>query len=258
MLKKRFTPNGTPEISAHGQGKAEYFTLIELLVVIAIIAILAAMMLPALSAARERARSANCINKLKQQGTACMIYAQDSNDYLPIDEDEKQTDNNIVSEGTLSYILYRGQYLAFDVPLQGVTEGRERYYEMYFRCPSDPGSYSGSSTKGWDYASAKGSYYTFIWGETIAGETITAGMVGIYGNLPASRLRVGKDDPGRVFVFDMYPKYMNTPAKTYYNHPSTFNALTLGNTVNTVDSGAAKRSAGSKDDRIVLKIWESN
>ena len=63
--------------------RSGHFTLLELLIVVAIIAILAALLLPALSKARDKAKGSSCMSQLRQIGLGFTMFAQEHNDCLP-------------------------------------------------------------------------------------------------------------------------------------------------------------------------------
>jgi prepilin-type N-terminal cleavage/methylation domain-containing protein/prepilin-type processing-associated H-X9-DG protein len=79
-LKLKAAPGPAGELHA---GSGGGFTLIELLVVIAIIALLAALLLPALTRAKETARATQCLNQMRQIVLAVRLYADANNDELP-------------------------------------------------------------------------------------------------------------------------------------------------------------------------------
>ncbi|MEO2049502.1 MAG: DUF1559 domain-containing protein [Pirellulales bacterium] len=187
---------------------ARGFTLVELLVVIAIIGILVALLLPAIQAARESARRAQCVNQLKQWGLAMQLF-HDVRGQLPLGSriGPRQTwvmhlwpyveQNALASRNEITANFYQPPG-TIGGTLEGLTG---QYLDLYY-CPSDVGV---DQTIG-NYQRRRGNYVV-NWGNRKYGAERGLQPIGV---APFSHIRGRRNDPRVTKLKDVTDGTSNT------------------------------------------------
>ena len=127
-----------------GRQRPSGFTLIELLVVIAIIAILAAMLLPALSKAKTRAQTLDCLNNLSQLQLGWKLYETDNADRFPLNI--SRTIGGSPQSLSNSWVVGNAQ---FDMNVSNITSGSLYSYSSstaLYHCPADRATVQGNAS----------------------------------------------------------------------------------------------------------------